>query len=55
MRVGVDLDQRRNAENEALISLDTGRVKIRVIRTDEELVIARSVVRVLNLDSTAPS
>jgi len=37
-----------------LISSDTGRVRIRVIRTDEELVIARSVVRVLNLGSTDP-
>jgi acetate kinase len=47
--LGIDLDQLRNAESEPLISSDAGRVKIRVIRTDEELVIARSVVRVLNL------
>ncbi len=34
-----------------LISPDAGRVKVRVIRTDEELMIARSVTRVLNLGS----
>jgi acetate kinase len=34
-----------------LISADAGRVKVRVIHTDEELVIARSVRRVLNLRS----
>ena len=53
--LGIDLDQRRNAESEPLISSDAGRVKIRVIRTDEELVIARAVVTILNLGSTAPS
>ena len=31
-----------------LISSDAGRVKVRVIRTDEELMIARSVCRVLD-------
>ena len=47
--LGIELDRERNAGSESLISSDAGRVKIRVIRTDEELVIARSVVRVLNL------
>jgi acetate kinase len=47
--LGVKLHKKRNAKNEPLISMDTGRVKVRVIRTDEELMIARSVVRVLNL------
>jgi acetate kinase len=51
--LGIDLDRRRNAEGQPLISSDTGRVKIRVIHTDEELVIAKEVVRVLNLGSTA--
>ena len=51
--LGIDLDQRRNAVGQPLISSDTGRVKIRVIQTDEELVIAKEVVRVLNLGSTA--
>jgi acetate kinase len=49
--LGIELNHHRNAKNAPLISLDTGRVKVRVIRTDEELMIARSVTRVLNLDS----
>ena len=38
-----------NAKNAPLISSDAGPVKVRVIRTDEELMIARSVARVLDL------
>jgi acetate kinase len=49
--LGIELSQQRNAKNKPLISPDTGRVKVRVIRTDEELMIARSVTRVLNLGS----
>jgi acetate kinase len=49
--LGVDLSQGRNAKNASLISRDAGRVKVRVIRTDEELMIARSVTRVFDLDS----
>jgi acetate kinase len=49
--LGIELNHSRNAKNAPLISPDTGRVKVRVIRTDEELMIARSVTRVLNLDS----
>jgi acetate kinase len=48
---GIALDRKRNAKNAPLISTDAGRVKVRVIRTDEELMIARSVTRVLHLDS----
>jgi len=47
--LGVKLDQKRNARNAPLIS--TGRVKVRVIPTNEELMIARSVTRVLKLGS----
>jgi acetate kinase len=50
--LGVELDQQRNAKHEPWISSGTGRVKVRVIRTDEELMIARSVMQVLNLNST---
>ena len=49
--LGIELDQRRNAKNAPLISPDTGRVKVRVIRTDEELMIAKLVERVLHLGS----
>jgi acetate kinase len=47
--LGVELDRARNAKNAAIISTSTGRVTVRVIRTDEELMIARSVTRILQL------
>jgi acetate kinase len=47
--LGVELNAGRNMRSAALISADAGRVAVRVIRTDEELMIARSVVRVLGL------
>jgi acetate kinase len=46
--LGVGLDRRSNAGNAPLISSDSHGVKVRVIRTDEELMIARSVASVLN-------
>jgi acetate kinase len=49
--LGIELDKKRNAGNAPLISPDAGRVKVRVIRTNEEVMIARSVTRVLNLGS----
>ena len=49
--LGIDLDQERNAKHEPWISSGTGRVKVRVIRTDEELMIAKSVMQVLHLGS----
>jgi acetate kinase len=45
--LGVELDRKRNAKNAAVISPDSARVKVRVIRTDEELMIARSVIHLL--------
>jgi len=50
--LGIDLHDVRNAETAAVISRDSDRVKVRVIRTDEELMIARSVTRIL--DGSAP-
>jgi len=50
--LGIELNSKRNAKNAPLISRDGGRVNVRVIRTDEELMIARSVIRVLNLVSS---
>ena len=44
---GIKIDLRRNAENAPLISSEAGRVRVRVIRTDEELMIVRSVRRVI--------
>jgi acetate kinase len=47
--LGIELDEARNAKNAAVISAGSGRVDVRVIRTDEELMIVRSVARILNL------
>jgi len=45
--LGIELDESRNAQAAGLISTDASRVRLRVIRTDEELMIARSVCRLL--------
>jgi acetate kinase len=47
--LGIGLEEKRNAANEGVISATPSRVAVRVIRTDEELMIARSVCRVLGL------
>jgi acetate kinase len=47
--LGIELDKSRNAMTAAVISKKSSRVTVRVIRTDEELMIARSVCRVLGL------
>jgi acetate kinase len=47
--LGIELDEKRNAANEAVISAATGRVIVRVIKTDEEWMIANIVSRVLGL------
>jgi len=44
--LGIELDVARNAEHAAVISTDASRVAVRVIPTDEELMIARSVLRI---------
>lgn len=43
--LGIELDDARNAKAAGLISSEASRVGVRVIRTDEEQMIARSVVR----------
>jgi acetate kinase len=48
--VGVELDAARNAANAAVISASGAPVRVRVIRTDEEAVIARDTQRVLQLN-----
>lgn len=52
--LGITLHRGHNAENAPLISAAAGRVKVRVIRTDEELMIARSVGRLLHLGRIKP-
>jgi acetate kinase len=46
--LGIELEEKRNVANAGVISAATSRVAVRVIHTDEELMIARSVCRVLN-------
>jgi acetate kinase len=45
--LGIELNKTRNAKNAAVISTDASQATVRVIRTDEELMIARSVGRIL--------
>jgi acetate kinase len=47
--LGIELNKPRNAENAPVISAPTGRVTVRIIRTKEELMIARTVWRILGL------
>jgi acetate kinase len=42
--IGIDLDESRNTSTAEVISTTTSRVTVRVIHTDEELMIARSVL-----------
>jgi acetate kinase len=53
--LGIELNETRNAKSAPLISPDAGRVAVRVIRTDEELMIARSVIRLLSLGTPKES
>lgn len=49
--LGIELDDARNSADAPVISVDSSRVAVRVIATDEELMIARSVCRTLGLDT----
>ena len=48
--LGIELDERRNAANADVISAMASRVPVRVIHTDEEYMIAKTVCRVVGLD-----
>ena len=47
--LGIELEEKRNAANASVISTAAIRATVRVIRTDEECMIARTVCRVLGL------
>jgi acetate kinase len=47
--LGIELEEKRNAANEGVISIDASQVKVRVIHTDEELMIAETVCDTLSL------
>jgi len=49
--LGIEIEEKQNAENEGVVSAASGRVKVRVIHTDEEHMIARMVCSVLDLGS----
>jgi acetate kinase len=48
--LGIELEEKQNASNEAVISTAAGRVAVRVIHTDEEYMIAKTVCCVLGLE-----
>ncbi len=48
--LGIELEEKRNTANAPVISTDTGRVSVRVIQTDEEWMIAKTVSQILKLD-----
>ena len=45
--LGVHLDENRNEAGEPVISADQGHIQVRVIRTDEDVIIAMAVFRML--------
>jgi acetate kinase len=47
--LGIELEEKRNAANEGVISAGVSRVPVRVIHTDEEWMIANAVCHVLGL------
>jgi acetate kinase len=47
--LGIELEEKQNSANDGVISTAASRVAVRVIRTDEELMIAKTVCRVLDL------
>jgi acetate kinase len=47
--LGIELEDKQNAANEGLISAGASRVAVRVMHTDEEWMIAKTVCRVLGL------
>jgi acetate kinase len=46
--LGIELDQNRNQSHSPVISADKSSVTVRVIRTDEELMIAKAVAQILS-------
>ncbi len=52
--LGIEIDEKRNGANENLISTAESGVAVRVVRTDEELMIARQVREILKKEVHAP-
>ena len=51
--LGIAVDAARNAAHAEIISTDASRVTVRVIHTDEQLMLARSVCRVMHYPTSA--
>ncbi|MFZ3340383.1 MAG: acetate kinase, partial [Terriglobales bacterium] len=47
--LGIELDEKQNAANAGVISAASSRVVVRVIHTDEEQIIAKTVCQILGL------
>ena len=47
--LGIELDAGRNDAGDGVVSSDASRVDVRVIRTDEEVMIARAAAEVLQV------
>ena len=50
--LGIEIKEKQNAVNEDVISTANGQVVVRVMRTDEELMIARSVCQILGISTS---
>jgi len=46
--LGIELEEERNKTNMPLISTDKGQIAVRVIHTDEEWMIAKTVSKMIN-------
>src|ERR1700677_772041 len=53
--LGIELEEKQNGANEGVISATSSRVVVRVIHTDEEQIIAKTVCQVLGLAITRSS
>jgi acetate kinase len=47
--LGIEIEEKRNMINASVISVETSRVAVRVMHTDEEIIIAKSACHVLGL------
>jgi acetate kinase len=48
--LGIEIEEKRNKVNAPIVSTENGKTAVRVIQTDEELMIAKTVSQILNLN-----
>ncbi len=48
--LGIDLDEKQNEANAPIISTNNGKTAVRIIHTDEELMIAKTVSKIININ-----